>query len=205
MKWFQIIALAFAVGGCSDSANSKAPRSRASDEGGLHLTLNTMAEGYDLKIKINGVDLGSLKPSQPEFSTVALQLYGTDNAMKKEAKGEDANLFSLREGENEMEVSFDLVEPGKVGLLGLRITVVSPSVGLAKPILDFQQDEPKSGRFKARFDSYEKMPQTELHVAIQFNRYPARATEPRPRPSRGGCGTAELPGSLRPGRSQGAI
>lgn len=158
MKWIQMIILALALGGCSDPSTTKAPQSRGGDGGGLHLTLNTMAEGYDLKIKINGVDLGSLKPSKPEFSTVALQLYGADDAMKKEAKGEDVNLFSLREGENEMEASFDLVEPDKVGLLGLRITVVSPSVGLAKPILDFQQDEPKSGRFKALFDSYEKMP-----------------------------------------------
>lgn len=158
MKRIQLIILALALGGCSDPSAATAPKPREGDGGGLRLTLNTMAGGYDLKIKINGVDLGSLKPTKPEFSTVALQLYGADHALKKEAKGEDANLFSLREGENEMEASFDLVEPGKVGLLGLRITVVSPSVGLAKPILDFQQDEAKSGRFKALFDSYEKMP-----------------------------------------------
>lgn len=158
IKWIQLIALTLAVGGCSDPSPPKASRSQAGDGGGLHLTLSTMAEGYDLKIKINGVDLGSLKPSRPEFSTLALQLYDADSALKKEAKGEDANLFSLREGENEMEAFFDLVEPDKVGLLGLRITVVSPAVGLAKPILDFQQDEPKSGHFKARFNCYEKMP-----------------------------------------------
>lgn len=153
-----MIVLALVLSGCSDPSHSKAPKSQAGESDGLRVTLNTMASGYDLKIKVNGVDLGSLKPSNPEFTTVALQLFHAQHAMKEEAKGEDANLFCLREGENEMEASFDLVDPDKVGLLGLRIMVVSPAVGLAKPILDFQQDEPKSGHFKVLFNCYEKMP-----------------------------------------------
>jgi len=135
MKWIPMITLALALAGCSDPSQQVASKTRASDNAGVHLVLNAMAGGYDLEIKVNGVDLGSLKPVRPEFSTVALQLYGADSALKKEAKAEDANLFCLREGENEIEASFELVEPDKVSPLGLRITLVSPSAGPAKPSL----------------------------------------------------------------------
>ncbi len=127
------------------------------DNEGLRLVLNAMAGGYDLKIKVNGVDLGSLKPLGPGFSTVALQLYGANKSLKNNVKAEDANFFCLREGENGMEAFFDLVEPDKVGPLGLRITLVSPSIGPAKPVLDFQQGEEQSGRFHVMFVFYWEM------------------------------------------------
>ena len=159
MKWIPTITLALALAGCSDPSQQVASQTQAGANGGLHLVLNIMAGGYDLKIKVNGVDLGTLKPVRPGFSTVALQLYGADNEFKKEAKAEDVNLFCLREGENEIEASFDLVEPEKVSPLGPRVSLVAPSIGPAKPVLDFQQGENQSGRFQALFDCYETMPE----------------------------------------------
>jgi len=158
MKWIQMAALVIALCGCS-KPDTKVVESGSPGASDLRVTLNLMASGYDLKIKMNGVKLGSLKPPKPEFTTVALQLFHEHHENKELAGEERAYYFCLREGENEMEVTYDLVDPDKVTSFGLHIMVISPTAGLSTPIMDFKQEEKKSGHFKVLFECYEKMPE----------------------------------------------
>jgi len=167
MKWVKLTALALVLCGCSNPETNVAEpdtgksstESGAGETSDLRVTLNLVASGYDLKVKVNGVAMGSTKHSDPKFSTFALQLFHEQHENKALAGEENAYLFCLREGKNEMEVSYDLVKPDEVTSLGLRITVYSPTIGLSTPILDFKQEEKKSGHFKVSFDCYEKMPE----------------------------------------------
>jgi len=118
----------------------------------------TSFDGYNLNIKVNGTKISSIKHLNGSPGTVTVQLFHKQHENKARAGEDYAHLFCLREGANEMEVSFDLVDSKKVSPFGLTIKVVSPN-HLATPILEFKQEEKKSGRFKVSFECYEKMPE----------------------------------------------
>jgi len=126
----------------------------------LRMTLGTIANGYSLRVTVNGLPMPALSGGESQ----AVQLFHAEHANKAKMEADLVaqpdqdrnylNLFCLREGENQFEVEFEPIEPPSIS--PLRFYMNAPHYTL--PILEFKQEERKAGRLATSFFIYSEMP-----------------------------------------------
>ncbi len=126
----------------------------------LRMTLGTIANGYSLRAKVNGLPMPGFSGGESQ----AVQLFHAEHANKAKMEADLVaqpdqdrnylNLFCLREGENQLEIEFEPIEPASIS--PLRFYMNAPHYTL--PILEFKQKERKAGRLATTFVIYSEMP-----------------------------------------------
>lgn len=106
----------------------------------INAVINSMAYGYEIKVLINGVDIG-MKGGQSESKA----LFGKDDPMRAQAIPAMQSLFSLQPGNNTIHLEYK-----KTGQPEDQLTFTMNIGEQPEPIISFQPSE-TNGTFEKTF------------------------------------------------------
>jgi hypothetical protein len=115
----------------------------------VRAALGTVADGYALKVEVNGVDLSLMRGGASQI----VQLFAVDHPQKAKADERSLHLFCLKPGKNTLKVQFDR----KSADTGSRLRLYLRSAAYSVDIFDFTIADQK-GSIDTTFEVFETMP-----------------------------------------------
>ena len=117
----------------------------------LRVTLGTIANGYSVRMEVNGHHIADIQGGQSEMA----QLFHINYPHQEKMPPDLQYVNCLRDGRNTIKIKYDLIDASKANL-SLRFYM--NSVAYAVPIFEFFQKEKKSGEIEAEFEVFRNMP-----------------------------------------------
>jgi hypothetical protein len=117
----------------------------------LRVTLGTIANGYSVRMEVNGHYIADIQGGQSEM----VQLFHVNYPHEEKLPPDLQYVNCLREGRNTINIKYDLIDASKANL-SLRFYM--NSVAYSVSIFEFVQQEKKSGEIEAEFEVFQKMP-----------------------------------------------
>jgi hypothetical protein len=118
---------------------------------GLRVTLGTIANGYSVRMEVNGHSITDIQGGQSEM----VQLFNVNYPHEEKLPPDLQYVNCLQEGRNIIKIKYDLIDASKANL-SLRFYM--NSVAYSVPIFEFVQIEKKSGKIEADFEIFQNMP-----------------------------------------------
>ncbi len=142
MKFFKLFLFMVFLG-------SSAVYAMSSD---LRVTLGTIANGYSVRIEVNGHHIAGIEGNQ---TGEMVQLFDVNYQHEEKLPPDLDYVNCLREGHNRIKIKYDLIDESKANI---PLRFYMNSVNYSVPIFEFVQKEKKSGEIDAEFEVFRKMP-----------------------------------------------
>jgi len=120
--------------------------------GNLRVTLGTIANGYSVRMEVNGHHIAGIEGNQ---WGEMVQLFDVNYQHEEKLPPDLEYVNCLREGRNKIKIKYDLIDASKVNI---PIKFYMNSHTYSVPVFEFVQKEKKSGEIEAEFEVFQKMP-----------------------------------------------